>query len=222
MLNPVAPLKPQPLEVVPSASIEAWGAPAPTKARPASTLAATALLAAKLLACAALGAGIATLGFYLAGKLSLDPKKGTPAAPSALSAEAPMAKLPNSLTFISIGDWGRGGNAAQMAPVPAMAAWAETLDPEFVLSVGDNFYEGPTTAEGGDLAPWQWDEGFRKVYAQPSLVNRPWYVIQGNHGESWASCLPLGARSSRAHIIVHPLSSPHPPHPPSLTLRLHG
>ncbi len=41
--------------------------------------------------------------------------------------------------------------------------------------------DGPTTEEGGDLAPEQWEKGFRKVYTHPALVSTPWYVIQGNH-----------------------------------------
>jgi hypothetical protein len=84
-----------------------------------------------------LAVGVTLLGLWLGGNLSFAPKPAP--TPASLSAQAPLAVLPNSLTFLTLGDWGRAGNAAQMAPVPAMGAWAEAIKPNFIFSVGDNF-----------------------------------------------------------------------------------
>ena len=40
-----------------------------------------------------------------------------------------------------MGDWGRNGGLNQTAVANAMALKAEAFNPEFVISVGDNFYE---------------------------------------------------------------------------------
>ena len=40
-----------------------------------------------------------------------------------------------------VGDWGRNGGLNQSAVADAMAQKAEQFHPDFVISVGDNFYE---------------------------------------------------------------------------------
>ena len=42
---------------------------------------------------------------------------------------------------MQIGDWGREGGQNQTAVAEAMARKADSFHPEFVISVGDNFYE---------------------------------------------------------------------------------
>lgn len=42
---------------------------------------------------------------------------------------------------MQIGDWGREGGQNQTAVAEAMARKADSFGPEFVISVGDNFYE---------------------------------------------------------------------------------
>ena len=48
-----------------------------------------------------------------------------------------------------VGDWGRQGTLNQTAVAALMARVADSVKPEFVLSMGDNFYEsvclGPAT-----------------------------------------------------------------------------
>jgi len=101
---------------------------------------------------------------------------------------------PPPLRFLVIGDWGRRGNSAQREVADAMtrrvrevreAAAAATgksssssfhpsflaagsSGPEFVLSVGDNFYQS------GLLSPEDsaFDESFVDVYSSPELVKK--------------------------------------------------
>ena len=44
-----------------------------------------------------------------------------------------------SLRFVAIGDWG-DDDGRQYEVAAAMAQWAEVYRPEFVMSLGDNFY----------------------------------------------------------------------------------
>jgi hypothetical protein len=133
----------------PGGGVQAWSEPrkqpAPAPAPPASTLGLLASLsaharAALLLTSALLLAGAVVLGLHLGGRLA--PASGAPGAGADLAAAALGGALPNSVTFIALGDWGREGNAAQRLPVPAMAAWAGKLKAAnkltFILSVGDN------------------------------------------------------------------------------------
>ena len=43
--------------------------------------------------------------------------------------------------ILKVGDWGRNGGLNQTAVADAMAEKARSFKPEFVISVGDNFYE---------------------------------------------------------------------------------
>lgn len=46
-----------------------------------------------------------------------------------------------SMILLKVGDWGRNGGLNQTAVADAMAEKARSFKPEFVISVGDNFYE---------------------------------------------------------------------------------
>jgi len=80
------------------------------------------------------------------------------------------------LNFVIIGDWGRNGEKDQVDVATQMAAAAGDIGAQFVISVGDNFYEdGVASVEDP-----QWQRSFEKVYAAPSL-QVPWHVVLGNH-----------------------------------------
>ena len=49
---------------------------------------------------------------------------------------------------MQIGDWGREGGLNQTAVAAAMAQKAKSFSPQFVVSVGDNFYESELPPEG--------------------------------------------------------------------------
>lgn len=80
--------------------------------------------------------------------------------------------------FLVIGDWGRDGKYNQSVVAEAMARKARVLQPDFVVSTGDNFYESGLTSAMDS----QFDSSFTNIYNQKELVNVPWHVALGNHG----------------------------------------
>lgn len=83
------------------------------------------------------------------------------------------------LTFLVLGDWGRDGMCCQRDVAAEMSIAAIKLKPQFVVSVGDNFYEaGIKGSDDGQV-----DRSWRGVYVDPheSMRELPWKVILGNH-----------------------------------------
>lgn len=82
----------------------------------------------------------------------------------------------DTLRFFAIGDWGRDGIPEQMRIASAMKTLAAKHKPDFVLSLGDNFYpdgiDSPTDP--------QLKTSFENIYNE-SLSGIPWYVALGNH-----------------------------------------
>jgi tartrate-resistant acid phosphatase type 5 len=97
--------------------------------------------------------------------------------PSRLLAEnsAPIAS-PAGLNFLVFGDWGRQGERDQVEVATQMAAAAKEINPRFIISVGDNFYENGVASVDDP----QWQTSFEAVYRDPAL-QLPWYCILGNH-----------------------------------------
>ncbi|HUB86446.1 MAG TPA: tartrate-resistant acid phosphatase type 5 family protein [Verrucomicrobiae bacterium] len=83
---------------------------------------------------------------------------------------------PGGLNFLVLGDWGRHGEPDQVMVATQMGITAERLKANFVISVGDNFYEDGVTSTDDP----QWLDSFENVYAAQSL-QVPWQVILGNH-----------------------------------------
>jgi len=80
------------------------------------------------------------------------------------------------LNFLVFGDWGRHGEKDQVEVAMQMEIAANAMKPQFIISVGDNFYEkGVASVEDP-----QWQKTFESVYVAPSL-QVPWYVALGNH-----------------------------------------
>jgi len=96
-----------------------------------------------------------------------------------------MAKS-DAMSFLVIGDWGGRSehevtDAAQIAGAAGMAKVADQLGGvDFVVSVGDHFYEGGIK---GDAHDKRFKETFEDVYHQQEL-QVPWYVVAGNHDHS--------------------------------------
>lgn len=110
---------------------------------------------------------------------------------------------------MQVGDWGRDGQQNQTLVADAMGRAGQGL--EFVISVGDNFYESGLTS----VADQQFNTSFRSVYSAANLqvqdvfnfhsfipanicglgcfkaflwlAQVPWHVVLGNHdyGELW-------------------------------------
>lgn len=77
-----------------------------------------------------------------------------------------------------VGDWGVNPKARpidhQIKVAKAMKSVHEDLLTDFVISVGDHFYDNGVLS---DQDP-RWKSGFEDIY-HPSLA--PWYVVMGNH-----------------------------------------
>ena len=105
--------------------------------------------------------------------------------------------LENSVNFLVIGDWGRKGEADQVAVANAMAQTAENLNANFVLTVGDNFYlKGVSSTKDP-----HWKASFEDVYHHPSL-QIPWYASLGNH-DYWGNVqaqINYSWKSKRWHL----------------------
>jgi len=128
------------------------GKASPTAAKSAGTCGALAgftavqkgLIVSAVVGTVLLGAAGATLGgLYAAGVLFTRPSS---ASSDPLAAAALSGALPNGVTYIALGDWGRAGIASQRAVVPAMSAWATALRNagrlNFIMSVGDQVRAG--------------------------------------------------------------------------------
>jgi len=136
------------LELARVGSVQAWGE---EKARgiPSSPKKFSPLFLGGVVGLSAVAVtGIILLALYFTGKLTNSPPSGSPSP--LLATDAPGMPLANSVTFMSIGDWGRweedgkGGyrsSTNQMAVAPAMGAWADALKAQgnlnFIMSVGD-------------------------------------------------------------------------------------
>ncbi|TPG40604.1 acid phosphatase [Sphingomonas koreensis] len=99
-----------------------------------------------------------------------------------LAAIAPLDRLwargaaGDTLNFLAVGDWGREGRNHQRDVAVQMGRAADRLGAQFVVSVGDNFYDDGV-ASIDDPA---WRNSFEQVYDAPSL-QVPWQVALGNH-----------------------------------------
>ena len=91
-------------------------------------------------------------------------------------ASAALAKAPNGLSFLVLGDWGERGVPVQRAVARQMGLTAQETGASFVLTVGDNFYSTGVTSTTDS----HWVESFESVYDAPSL-QIPWYPALGNH-----------------------------------------
>jgi acid phosphatase len=81
-----------------------------------------------------------------------------------------------ALNFLLVGDWGRNGEKDQMAVATQMGLVASQTQAQFVISVGDNFYEDGVKS----VTDPQWQGSFEKVYTAPAL-QVPWWAVLGNH-----------------------------------------
>jgi DNA repair exonuclease SbcCD nuclease subunit len=74
-----------------------------------------------------------------------------------------------------IGDWG-DGSSNQTATAQAMGTYANSINAQFVVSLGDNFYGDGVESSTDQL----WTKYFTNIYSSASL-KIPWYAILGNH-----------------------------------------
>lgn len=78
--------------------------------------------------------------------------------------------------FLVVGDWGRNGFHHQKEVAIQMNEVSEVLDPVFIISTGDNFYDNGVASIQDPL----WKTSFEDVYNGSALL-RNWYIVLGNH-----------------------------------------
>lgn len=80
------------------------------------------------------------------------------------------------LNFLVVGDWGRQGLYNQSQVAIQMGRIGQQLGIDFVVSVGDNFYDKGLK----DVDDPHFSASFTNVYTAPSLQTT-WYTVLGNH-----------------------------------------
>ena len=87
------------------------------------------------------------------------------------------------LIFFSIGDWGANSTHVNSAKLVAnaMASYYPYMNPipNYIISLGDNFYENGVSSIYDKL----WDSAWFSVFIKPfpALYNIQWFSILGNH-----------------------------------------
>lgn len=87
-----------------------------------------------------------------------------------------LQTLSKSLNFLLMGDFGRYGQFFQKNVALQMGKAAATIESDFVVAVGDNFYPNGVQS----TQDYSWIASFENVYTDYNLQN-PWYVALGNH-----------------------------------------
>ena len=84
--------------------------------------------------------------------------------------------LDESLNFVVMGDFGRNGHYFQKEVAEQMGKASMTIESDFTISVGDNFYPNGVQS----TTDYQWISSFENIYTNHSLYEN-WYVALGNH-----------------------------------------
>eukprot|EP01035_Chromulina_nebulosa_P023117 gene23117-29954_t len=88
----------------------------------------------------------------------------------------------SSINFLAVGDWGGQQTSpyytsGQKDSVAGMDKIATSVNAEFIVALGDNFYNSGVTKESDP----RFEQTFETVYT-PSSLQKNWYLIAGNHG----------------------------------------
>lgn len=89
---------------------------------------------------------------------------------------AGAAASSKNLNFLAIGDWGVSGSAGLKSVAATMGDYANSTQPDFIVSLGDNFYPSGVLSVTDAL----WNDVFETTFESASL-HCPWYSILGNH-----------------------------------------
>ncbi len=81
-----------------------------------------------------------------------------------------------ALNFIAMGDWGRNGEYKQKEVADQMGITAKTLNTDFFIATGDNFYPSGVAS----TQDHRWIDSYENIYTAHSLQQN-WYVVLGNH-----------------------------------------
>jgi len=87
-----------------------------------------------------------------------------------------ISGLKGSFAFFVIGDWGWNGFKYQKEVADAMSMVSDSIEPKFIVTVGDNFQVNGIESTSDPL----WMTSFENIYRTPSLL-ADWYPVLGNH-----------------------------------------
>lgn len=82
----------------------------------------------------------------------------------------------DALHWYTLGDFGRNGYDGQQELANQMQLMTKVIEPEFILTTGDNFYPNGVASTQDPY----WISSFENVYRGFGLFV-PWYAILGNH-----------------------------------------
>lgn len=82
----------------------------------------------------------------------------------------------DGLHFYVIGDWGRNGHFKQVEVADIMQQAGFIIEPEFIISTGDNFYPDGIASVNDPYLKSNYEDIF-----YGSNLFCPWYVVLGNH-----------------------------------------
>ena len=85
-------------------------------------------------------------------------------------------EIEGAFHFYVLGDWGRNGDHGQKEVAEAMNNTAKIIEPEFIISTGDNFYPNGVASVNDPY----WKSSFEDIYSGAELFC-PWNVVLGNH-----------------------------------------
>jgi len=85
-------------------------------------------------------------------------------------------KIEEGFHFYTIGDWGRNGQFKQKELADMMNKAGMKVEPEFIISTGDNFYHNGVAS----IYDPYWRTSFEEIYDGSQLFC-DWYVVPGNH-----------------------------------------
>lgn len=84
--------------------------------------------------------------------------------------------IEDALHWYVIGDFGRNGYDGQQEVADQMQETTKILEPEFILTTGDNFYPNGVAS----VQDPYWISSFENIYKGFGLFV-PWYAVLGNH-----------------------------------------
>ena len=87
-----------------------------------------------------------------------------------------FVEIEDAYHFYTIGDWGRNGYYNQKELADMMDLAGHVVEPEFIVSTGDNFYPNGVAS----VQDPYWISSFENIYTGPSLFCQ-WNVVLGNH-----------------------------------------
>ena len=104
----------------------------------------------------------------------------------------PKISLETGGSFLVVGDFGYQSltdywysqKTNQQKVAEAMISLSKIHKPNFVISVGDNFYRGGQyqyTDGVIDVKDGRFNDFWKNVYIKGNLSNVPWFVVLGNH-----------------------------------------